>query len=162
MASSLTRHTSTRSAMTSWPPTSYAKPSLAFVGAAIFFCGCSKTPEKLYPVNGTVSVAGKPMHGGTVQFEMIEKGNSGSIYTSSGTIDEEGRYELSTWGKSGAPAGEHRVWVNPNLLRMPDRIGVSAQRMSPVPQKYRLLTTTDLSYTVAPEDNTIDIDVPVN
>ena len=144
-----------------WPPTSYVKTSLAFVGTAIFLFGCSKTPEKLYPVNGTVSVAGKPMNGGTVQFEMIEKGTSGKVYTSSGTIDEEGRYQLITFGKSGAPAGEHRVWVSPNFARMPDRLGVNPRRMSPIPKKYMLPTTTDLTFTVADEENTIDIDVPV-
>ena len=131
------------------------------MGTAIFLFGCSKTPEKLYPVNGTVSVAGRPMNGGSVQFEMIEKGTSGKVYTSAGTIDEEGRYELVTFGKSGAPAGEHRVWVNPNLTRMPDRLGVNPRRLSPIPKKYMLPTTTDLTFTVADEENTIDIDVPV-
>ena len=147
--------------MISWPRTSYVKSSLAFAWTAILLLGCAKTPEKLYPVKGTVSVAGNPINGGTVQFEMIEKGTSGKVYTSSGEIDEEGRYRLITFGESGAPAGEHRVWVSPNFARMPDRLGVNVQRMSPIPKKYMLPTTTDLSYTVAEEDNTIDIDVPV-
>ena len=147
--------------MISWPTTAFVKTSLAFAGTVIFLFGCSKTPEKLYPVNGTVTIAGRPMNGGTVQFEMIEKGTSGKIYTSSGTIDEEGRYELITFGKSGAPAGEHRAWVSPNFARMPDRLGVSVEQMSPIPKKYMLPTTTDLRYSVAEEENTIDIDVPV-
>ena len=128
--------------------------------AMIVLLGCGKTPEKLYPVQGTVTVGGKPLNGGSVQFEMIDVGVSGKVYTSSGEIGEDGRYELSTFGKLGAPAGEHRVWVTPNLLLMPDKLGVGVDRTSPIPKKYMLPTTTELSYTVTEEDNVIAIDVP--
>ena len=137
------------------------KTSLAMACTAVLLAGCAKTPEKLYPVKGTVSVGGKTMNGGTVQFEMIEKGTSGKVYTSSGSIDENGHYELVTFGESGAPAGEHRVWVSPNFARMPDKLGVGVARMSPIPRKYMLPTETDLTYSVVEDDNTIDIDVPV-
>ena len=123
--------------------------------------GCSKTPEKLYPVTGTVTVVGKPLSGGSIQFEMIEKGEaSGKVYTSSGEIDENGKYELSTFGEPGAPAGEHRVWVSPNFAMMPDKLGIGVGRMSPVPKKYMVPTTTELMYTVTESDNTIDVEVP--
>ena len=133
---------------------------MTWAGAALFISGCSKTPEKLFPVSGVVSVGGKPLNGGTVQFEMIEVGASGKVYTSSGEINEDGSYELSTFGERGAPAGEHRVWVSPNLLLAPDKIGVGIDRTSPVPRKYMLPTTTSLSFTVTEGDNTIDVDVP--
>ena len=128
----------------------------------VCFTGCGKTPEKLYPVVGTVTVDGKPLDGGTVQFEMLEQGEaSGKVYTSSSEISEDGSYELSTFDKPGAPAGEHRVWVTPYFAAMPDKLGVNNQRRSPIPKKYMLPTTTDLTYTVSEGDNEIDVDVPV-
>ena len=108
-----------------------------------------------------VSIGGKPLAGGTIQFEMIEIGSSGKVYTSSSEIGGNGDYELITFGRLGAPAGEHRVWVTPNFLMMPDKLGVGVERISPIPKKYMLPTTTDLSYVVTAEDNTIDVDVPV-
>lgn len=123
--------------------------------------GCGKTPEKLYPVSGTVTVGGKPLNGGTVQFEMLEQGEaSGKVYTSSGEVDANGHFELITFGKPGAPAGEHRVWVTPNQLMMPDELGVGIERSSPVPKKYMLPTTTELTYHVAAGPNTINVEVP--
>ena len=122
---------------------------------------CQKTPEKLYPVTGTVTVGGQPLSGGTVQFEMLDKGKaSGEVFTAAGAIEADGSYELSTFGKRGAPAGDHRVWVSPNFAALPDKLGVGVERMSPVPKKYMLPTTTDLSYTVTEGENQIDVEVP--
>lgn len=143
--------------------TSRSFRSLTIVATALLVItvGCSKTPEKLFPVVGTVTVNGEPLNGGSVQFEMLEEGQaSGKVYTSSGEIDENGRYALSTFGEAGAPAGEHRVWVSPNFARMPDKLGVGVQRMSPVPKKYMLPTTTTLTYSVSEAENVIDVDVP--
>ena len=50
--------------------------------------------------------------------------------------------------------------MTPNLARAPDKLGVSTEKLSPVPKKYMLPTTTDLSYTVEAGDNTIDVEVP--
>jgi hypothetical protein len=126
----------------------------------LYSCGCSKTPETLFPVSGTVSVGGKPLSGGTVKFEMSEKGVSGKVYTSTGSVDDAGHYDLKTFGEAGAPAGTHRVWVVPNFARMPDEIGLGAGRLSPIPEKYMKPTTTELTYEVKAEDNSIDIEVP--
>ena len=50
--------------------------------------------------------------------------------------------------------------MTPNLARQPDELGVSVERLSPVPKKYMLPTTTDLTYTVSEGDNQIDVEVP--
>ena len=42
----------------------------------------------------------------------------------------------------------------------PDRLGVGVERSSPIPRRYMLPTETDLTFTVAEEENVIDIDVP--
>lgn len=141
-------------------------PKIGFVRALaillpFFVAGCSKTPEPLHPVHGVVTVNGKELKGGTVQFEMLEKGTtSGKIYTAAGVIDSEGNYQLSTFGEMGAPAGEHRVWVSPNFAGITDKIGVGIEKTTPFPKKYMVPTTTDLKFTVAADDNTINIDVP--
>ena len=128
---------------------------------SVLLLGCSETPEKLYPVSGVVTVRGEPLNGGTVQFEMKNKGEtSGEVFTAAGEIGEDGSYELLTFGEPGAPAGEHRVWVTPNLARAPDKLGVSFEKLSPVPKKYMLPTTTDLSYTVEEDANEIDVVLP--
>lgn len=130
-------------------------------GISLIVLGCGKTPEKLYPVQGTVTVGGQPLNGGTVQFEMLDKGSaSGKVYTAAGEIGEDGHYELRTFDQPGAPAGEHRVWVTPYFAGMPDQLGVDNRRRSPVPRKYMMPTTTDLTFTVNEADNTIDVDVP--
>ena len=49
--------------------------------------GCGKTPEPLHPVSGVVTVKGKPLDGGTVQFEMKQKGDqSGQVLVSLGHL----------------------------------------------------------------------------
>jgi hypothetical protein len=123
--------------------------------------GCGQTPEKLFPVSGTVTVGGQPMQAGTIQFEMVERGQSGKRYTSTGEIDEQGNYELTTFGRRGAPAGQHRVWVTPLFAHLPDELGTGIDRLTPIPDKYMMPTSTDLTFEVQPGDNRIDVDVPL-
>lgn len=125
--------------------------------------GCSAgTPEVLYPVAGTVRVGEQVLTGGgTIQFEMIDVGKSGKRYTSASTIDEQGRFRLITFGKEGAPAGTHRVWVIPDFARMPDKIGVNPVALSPIPRKYMMPTTTDIEVEVKPDENDLEIEIPV-
>ncbi len=132
------------------------------VPVVVLTCGgCSgKTPEELHPVTGTVRVGGRPMESGTILFEMINTGESGKRYTSRSLIDSQGRYRLNTFGEDGAPAGRHRVWVAPNLTRLPDKIGTNPMRLISIPDKYMQPTTTDLHYEVKLGENTIDVDVP--
>ena len=122
--------------------------------------GCTKTPERLFPVEGTVRVGDKLMNSGTIQFEMIEVGTSGKRYTSTSSIDQEGRYQLRTFGEKGAPAGRHRAWVVPNFAAMPDEIGIGVERLSPIPKKYMVPTTTDLEFEVQAAANQIDVVIP--
>lgn len=122
--------------------------------------GCGKTPEKLYPVEGTVAVAGTLLESGTIQFEMTQPGASGKVYTATSQIQADGSYQLQTFGKLGAAAGEHRVWISPNFAAMPDKLGTDNVRASAIPKKYMVPTTTDLTYEVVEGANEIDILVP--
>ena len=135
------------------------------VAAAICFvaAGCGGTPEDLYPVTGTVSVGERLVDGGgTVYFEMLETGDSGKVYTSTSTIDEQGRFRLMTFGVDGAPAGKHRVWVIPDFARMPDELGRSNIRFSPIPEKYMRPDLTDLEVEVKAEENDLKVVVPTS
>jgi hypothetical protein len=86
--------------------------ALLFVLAA---AGCGG--QKLIPVEGTVSVKGKPadfVKGGTVTFHPdVEAGNK-QTYAAfpTGKIDENGKYSLSTGGKPGAPPGAYKVTIS--------------------------------------------------
>ena len=127
--------------------------------ALILLAGCSSSPEKTYPVQGVVRLDGKPLDGGSVLFESIEPGSSGRRYTARGTIDGQGNYRLSTFGRyDGAVAGRHRVVVLPDLSQMTDNPHAPPLPIT-VPVKYSALETTDLEYEVEPGDNRIDIEL---
>ncbi len=120
--------------------------------------GCSRGPEPTYPVQGLVTLDGKPLEGGSVLFESIEPGESGRCYTARATIDPQGRYRLSTFGQfDGAVAGRHRAVVLPDLSQMTD--DPTATIPITVPIKYSALETTDLEYEVQPPGGTVDIDL---
>lgn len=130
--------------------------------AILVAAGCTGgTPEQLYPVTGTVRLGQQVWDGGgTINFEMTDVGTSGKTYTSRGIIDRDGRFRLTTFGEDGAPAGKHRVWVTPNFSQMPDELGRSNVRLSPIPRKYMMPTLTDLEFEVEAGDNDLDIVVP--
>jgi hypothetical protein len=117
-------------------------------------------------VQGVVRLDGKPLDGGAVLFESIEPGGhrSGGVvggrrYTARGTIDGQGRYRLSTFGRyDGAVAGRHRAVVLPDLSQMTDNPNAPPLPIT-VPVKYSALETTDLEYEVEPGDNRIDIEL---
>jgi len=81
---------------------------------AIAALGCGGT--KLVPVEGVVSVKGKPADyakGGTITFHPdVDAGNKQPYpQLPIGTIDENGKYSLSTGGKPGAPPGAYKVTI---------------------------------------------------
>jgi hypothetical protein len=83
----------------------------------LFFCvvlwGCSASrDEKLAPVAGKITVNGAPLRSGGVTFRPdAEKGNL-TQHIPVGTVDAEGRYELMSATKKGAPLGWYRVAVS--------------------------------------------------
>ncbi len=126
--------------------------------ALILVAGCSHGPEKTYPVEGLVTLDGKPLAGGSVLFDSLDPGNSGRRYTARGTIDPQGRYRLSTFGRyDGAVAGRHRAVVLPDLSQLTD--DPAAPLPVTVPPRYSALETTDLEYEVKPGENRIDVEL---
>jgi hypothetical protein len=82
--------------------------------------GCGKAELPLYPVAGKVLVGEKVVTEGTVSFRPdAERGNK-TMHQPVAAIHEDGRYELQTNGKPGAPPGWYRVLVLADNFRVVD------------------------------------------
>jgi hypothetical protein len=119
--------------------------------------GCSQPPQAT--VQGTVSLAGKPLSAGTIVFEA-----EGRSYT--GTIGADGRYALRYLGQPGVLPGDYRIaLVPPEPSVVADPKTTELKAVNPVdprdyPERYRLPSTSGITKTVPAGDSTIDIDLP--
>ena len=110
-------------------------------------CGGRDLPE-LAPVEGTVTLDGKPLPNVMVQF-LPENGGR----PSTGTTNDEGHYELTyVAGEMGARLGRNKVEV---VMIWPDGEPTPGVK-DPVPKAYKGAETT-LSYEVKADDNVYDI-----
>ncbi len=101
----------------------FFRPRATRALAASIFCGlvgllltgCSGDDAglgRLYPVRGTVTAAGTPLTKGSVTFYPEASKPNAAAFLPAGTIDEQGKYSLTTRGKEGAPAGKYKVVVS--------------------------------------------------
>ncbi len=112
-------------------------------------CGGAKVPQgpKLVPVEGTVTMDGKPLAEASVMF-----GTGQGI----GETDANGRFELkSIGGKKGCPVGEFKViiekWVKADgsVYRSADGISpMDAGAKQQIPARYSDPEKTELSASV--------------
>ena len=109
--------------------------------------GCSEGgPEATYSVSGTVKLPDStPLNGGQILFRPI-KGK----HSARGEIQEDGSFELSTFGSGdGAVAATHRVVITPPLPEdFMDEPAVQRRYRSPIDQRYQSVRTTTLEYAV--------------
>jgi hypothetical protein len=78
--------------------------------AVVAGCGADNG-DRLLPVAGKVALGDRPLTIGVVSFRPdASKGNQ-SMHHPHGEINAEGRYELTTQGKKGAPPGWYKVLV---------------------------------------------------
>jgi len=124
-------------------------PRLIVLGClTLVATGCSgnKGP-KLVPVSGKVTLDGKPLPGGVVNFFPAKEPDS--KYHSVATIDSSGTYKLTTNGKDGAPLGSYKVTV---ATEMPPGADVKPGEMPPklpaIHHKYKILDQTPLTVEV--------------
>jgi hypothetical protein len=84
---------------------------LAFSGVCLLACAsCGGTGPPLYPVRGTVLVAGRPAAGATVVFQPVQ--DSAEALKPSGRVGDDGTFRLESYPHGqGAPAGEYIVLV---------------------------------------------------
>jgi len=90
---------------------------LVCFGALFALAGCSRNkpmPQEFgarLPVQGTVTVDGKPLRGGNVRFYALD--HDVKALQPEGLIDAEGHYSVSAYEQKGAPPGKYRVTVDP-------------------------------------------------
>jgi hypothetical protein len=115
--------------------------------------GCGRTPYRLAPVSGLVTLDGKPLPNARVGFEPQSAGG-GSISGpgSYGTTELQGRYELKTVsGARGAVVGRHIVRIATLSVKRDRSRGpesISVQEEEKVLDRYR--EPGVLTFTVPP------------
>ena len=116
-----------------------------FVGA-LLASGCG-SGGNLLPVSGTVTLDGQPLKAGDVQFHP-EGSQNPSQEMPIGHI-KDGKYELTTRGKKGAPPGKYKVVVLANQFsdEGAKRPAAATKEMpkSLINNKYSTAATTPLS-----------------
>jgi hypothetical protein len=117
--------------------------------------GCGERRAGTAIVRGTVTLNGKAVPNGTVNF-IPEMGPSAT-----GEIQPDGSYTLTTYKPGdGAVLGTHKVVI----VAMADNAGMLPEARSPtpppiVPVKYTSPATTDLTAQVEDKENTINFDL---
>lgn len=81
----------------------------------VSLAGCGSDRKAVAPVEGVVTLDGKPVTSGYVSFDPIdEAGDAFPGKSGVGAIGKDGRYQLSTYEQGdGAIVGRHRVSVTP-------------------------------------------------
>ncbi len=101
---------------------------LLVLGALVWFTtGCGGDSAKLVPVKGVVTINGKPLTSGTVQFRPNKAKGNTSTEEPLGLINDQGEFSLETRGKPGAPLGSYKVTVASTGPVTPDNTKVSTQ-----------------------------------
>jgi hypothetical protein len=89
---------------------------LAHLGCALGLClalvgvGCNRGP-RLVPAAGRVTFDdGQPLSGGSIELESLPESSAPGL-NARGTLDDQGRFQLSTGAQFGAVPGRHAVIV---------------------------------------------------
>jgi hypothetical protein len=111
--------------------------------------GCARQVP-VYPVEGHVLAAGKPVARAQVAFHPINGPPDAARPV--GQTDEQGRFTLTTQvGGDGAPAGEYRVAVTRYLARK--RGKDDYEPVNDLPARYESAESSGLTATIGPGDN---------
>jgi hypothetical protein len=111
------------------------------VGIFVACLGCGQQKQVIKDrasVSGTVTFAGRPLPGGTIRFQSVEKQVS-----TSAMISEGGRYSTDR-----APIGKNTVSVETEMLRFGNAAAYVA-----IPAKYTSPATSGLTADLQPGDN---------
>jgi hypothetical protein len=119
-----------------------ARVVLGLCGLAGLVAGCGGGPKlpPMAPVSGSVTLDGKPLPQGTVQFvPNAAQGTAGAPAV--GSIGPDGRYTLQTAGHDGAIVGHHKVRVD---ARRTPKDYMDTMPPSLIPAKYNDPDTSGL------------------
>ncbi len=126
-------------------------PRLLAALAAAALCGCGAPGEKLLPVSGMVLVEGRPVKNASVSFRRDASRGNASRHIPTGVSNADGKYELMTAGRKGAPPGWYKVVVfadNFSADEPPPKGATAEIPKSIVNAKYLDANTTDLAVEV--------------
>ena len=98
--------------------------------------------EKLTPVEGKVLADGQVVPNGDLLFKPDRGKGNNTKHEPAGNIDAQGRYEMFTAGKKGAPLGWYKVIVIATEALDPDK--PYAPRKSYINAKYNAEQTSDV------------------
>lgn len=129
-------------------------PQIVLVSLLATGCGHRADMPPTARVTGTVTLDGRPLPRGTVQFVPdSSKGTSGP--SGVGSIGEDGQYEIRTAGQEGAIVGFHRVGV---VAQEEVDLNTTSFAPSLIPNRYNSPSTSSLTAEVkADEDNVVDL-----
>jgi hypothetical protein len=120
-------------------------------------CGGSKF-KTTYPARGQVLCDGKPVTG--IKVVLISQEDNDPLVRPSGTVDADGRFELSTYASGdGAPAGSYTVTIMAPLPEPKGQAGTKAASKPPAPPtlpvsaRYSKPETSGLTVVVEAKDN---------
>jgi len=122
--------------------------------------GCGQ-PRDYAPVEGTVTLAGRPLSGVRVWFYPESEGREQPPYAT-GTTDAAGLYTLTAeTGKPGALVGKNRVVVNWPLPERDPSKPPPRPPGPPIPILYTQAADTPLTVVVKPgPKQTINVEIP--
>jgi hypothetical protein len=130
---------------------------LGLCALACVAVGCGPARPRLVPVAGRVTVGGKPLSFGSVQFLADAARGNPSLEVPLAAVRPDGGYALETGGKKGAPPGWWKVVVLADNLRADDpppspvwpRLPAGYRPPRPlVHERYLKVATTDLAVEV--------------
>jgi hypothetical protein len=127
---------------------------------ALSYCGCApEGPPPIVPVEGVLLLDDEPLPHARVRFAPNLHGPGGD-YLAEGITDENGRFQLTCKGQTGACACENMVMVVEGPMNAKGR-GMSAASQDeaarflaslknrPIPPQYAIATKTPLFVTVS-------------
>lgn len=126
--------------------------SVGFAILLALVAGCDRSGLNLAPVEGVVTYNGAPLADAGVLF-LPNDPRMGP--PASGTTDADGKFILLTVNRPGAAVGEHRIAISKEeTIAIPQRRGFPLyQTKHFIPEKYGDPDTSELTATVADDDN---------
>lgn len=120
--------------------------------AAVLAAGCGQQKAEVVPVEGTLTINGKPMGNVLIQFQPRKWPENIPVLSASAVTDDAGKFVLKAGdGRLGAPPGEHKVTLADNNLATegePDTKSGKPPLENRVPPECQTTTKTPLTITV--------------
>jgi hypothetical protein len=136
---------------------------LVAAAALLWACGCSDNPRGLQPISGTVTLKGKPVAEGMLDFWPVGGSSTGANYTRAGAVIHDGNYDIPR--KDGLVPGKYKVSIS-----APDKLhklggdelpGPTSSRTSKdlIPPEYNLKTKLEVEVR-KDQTNKFDFNIP--